>query len=202
MSTAVEPSVTLRPFSLDNVEEDLDKVKTLVDVELSEPYTTYTYRFFCQTWPQLTHFAVVDGREVGAVVGKVEPRGGTYRGYVAMLVVERQLRGRGVGKALVRRVVDTMAEMGVEEVVLEAECTNTGALRLYADLGFVRDKRLVKYYLNGGDAFRLKLLLPLDGVIAVPEGLLSGEAPAVPPTAGPVAEDDGDDDDLGGTTAT
>ena len=28
-------------------------------------------------------------------------------------------------------------------------------------LGFVRDKRLSRYYLNGVDAYRLKLLLPL-----------------------------------------
>ena len=41
------------------------------------------------------------------------------------------------------------------QVVLETEATNTAALRLYEKLGFVRDKRLPKYYLNGNDAFRL-----------------------------------------------
>ena len=46
------------------------------------------------------------------------------------------------------------------QVVLEAETTNQGALRLYARAGFVRDKRLGKYYLSGADAYRLKLLLP------------------------------------------
>lgn len=34
------------------------------------------------------------------------------------------------------------------------------ALRVYESLGFLRDKRLLRYYLNGADAFRLKLLLP------------------------------------------
>ncbi len=46
------------------------------------------------------------------------------------------------------------------QVVLEAEATNAGALRLYAGLGFIRDKRLSRYYLSGTDAYRLKLLLP------------------------------------------
>ncbi len=46
------------------------------------------------------------------------------------------------------------------QVVLEAETTNAGALRLYAGLGFIRDKRLARYYLSGTDAYRLKLLLP------------------------------------------
>lgn len=37
--------------------------------------------------------------------------------------------------------------------------TNTGALRLYEKLGFLCDKRLYRYYLNGNDALRLKLWL-------------------------------------------
>jgi ribosomal protein S18 acetylase RimI-like enzyme len=45
------------------------------------------------------------------------------------------------------------------QVVLEAEATNAGALALYERLGFVRDKRLHHYYLNGSDAYRLKLWL-------------------------------------------
>jgi N-alpha-acetyltransferase 30 len=52
-----------------------------------------------------------------------------------------------------------MKENGCEEVVLETEASNSGALRLYENLGFIRDKRLYKYYLNGGDAYRLKVWL-------------------------------------------
>ena len=43
------------------------------------------------------------------------------------------------------------------QVMLETEVTNKSALRLYERLGFTRDERLLKYYLNGVDAFRLKL---------------------------------------------
>lgn len=45
------------------------------------------------------------------------------------------------------------------QVVLETEITNKAALKLYEKLGFVRDKRLFRYYLNGVDALRLKLWL-------------------------------------------
>lgn len=47
----------------------------------------------------------------------------------------------------------------VAQVVLETEITNKSALKLYENLGFVRDKRLFRYYLNGVDALRLKLWL-------------------------------------------
>ena len=40
---------------------------------------------------------------------------------------------------------------------LETEVTNNVALTLYEKLGFARDERLFKYYLNGIDAYRLKL---------------------------------------------
>jgi len=43
--------------------------------------------------------------------------------------------------------------------VLEAEVTNSAALSLYENLGFVRDKYLHRYYLSGVDAYRLKLWL-------------------------------------------
>lgn len=59
-----------------------------------------------------------------------------------------------------QRTIFAMVAGGCEEVALEAEVTNSGALRLYQKLGFIRDKRLHKYYLSGSDAYRLKLLLP------------------------------------------
>lgn len=55
-----------------------------------------------------------------------------------------------------------MKEHKCEEAVLETELSNTGALGLYQNLGFIKDKLLIKYYLNGGDAWRLKLWLPYD----------------------------------------
>ena len=39
---------------------------------------------------------------------------------------------------------------------------NTAALGLYASLGFIREKRLFRFYMNGKDAFRL--VLPLSVV--------------------------------------
>ena len=65
------------------------------------------------------------------------------------------MRKRGMGRQLVQLAVRAMDKGGCDEAVLETEVTNIGALRLYEGLGFVRDKRLHKYYLNGNGAPRL-----------------------------------------------
>lgn len=76
-----------------------------------------------------------------------------------MLAVREDRRKHGLGSRLVEAAIQAMIAAACQEVTLEAEVTNKGALRLYQNLGFIRDKRLEKYYLNGNDAFRLKLRL-------------------------------------------
>lgn len=76
-----------------------------------------------------------------------------------MLAVNEHNRKAGVGSRLVIKVLDLMIEGGCAEITLEAEVTNSAALRLYQNLGFIRERRLEKYYLNGNDAFRLALRL-------------------------------------------
>lgn len=136
----------------------------LVDNELSEPYHIFTYRFFLHNWPSLCFLCFDEGHCFGTVVCKLEKRRSDLldRGYIAVLVVEKPYRTQGVGKKLVKLAIGEMIAQGAHEISLEAEVTNTGALKLYESLGFIRDKRLHRYYLSGTDAFRLKLLLPSD----------------------------------------
>lgn len=53
-----------------------------------------------------------------------------------------------------------MVQRGAQEIVLETEVDNAAALRLYERLGFLREKRLFRFYLNGKDSFRLVLPIP------------------------------------------
>ena len=77
------------------------------------------------------------------------------------------------------------------QIALETEITNTAAIKLYERLGFLRSKRLHRYYLNGNSAYRLVLYLK-EGVGSMrtefdaygsmaPE--MSGAVPAPPPPA-------------------
>ncbi|KAK2580473.1 hypothetical protein KPH14_006214 [Odynerus spinipes] len=139
-------------------ELQMPDIMKLIQKDLSEPYSIYTYRYFIHNWPKLCFLAMHGDECVGAIVCKLDiHRKVIKRGYIAMLAVDVKYRKRKIGSNLVRRAIRAMVEDDADEVVLETEITNRPALRLYENLGFVRDKRLFRYYLNGVDALRLKL---------------------------------------------
>ena len=100
-----------------------------------------------------------------------------------MLAVQAEFRGQGIGTIvferntnllateLVERALAAMMQKGADEVIyqalmltrfkicLETETTNQAAMSLYENMGFVRYKRLHRYYLNAGDAIRF--ILPI-----------------------------------------
>jgi len=158
-------------------ETDMPGIVELIEKDLSEPYSIFTYRYFINNWPELCFLTMKGDSCVGAIVCKLDVHRcrNTHRGYIAMLAVEKSLRGRGIGSTLVGLCLAKMREMGADECVLETEVTNKGALGLYRNMGFVKEKRLHKYYLNGNDAFRLKFLFKL------PEGFDRGEGCLGPP---------------------
>ncbi|KAI8910029.1 putative acyltransfersase [Powellomyces hirtus] len=151
-------------------ELQLPAITALIENDLSEPYSIYTYRYFLHNWPQLcflatpttpTPAAIVPPSPptIGVIICKLDTHKEVLRGYIGMLAVAKRYRHQRVASTLVKMAVCKMKEEGAHEVVLETEETNTAALKLYERLGFVRDKRLERYYLNGVDAFRLKLRL-------------------------------------------
>lgn len=132
----------------------------LIQKDLSEPYSIYTYRYFIHNWPKFCFLAMDGEKCVGAIVCKLDiHRKVIRRGYIAMLAVDENFRKMKIGSNLVLKAIRAMVLDDADEVVLETEITNRPALKLYENLGFVRDKRLFRYYLNGVDALRLKLWL-------------------------------------------
>lgn len=150
------------PIQYINYESEMQMpdIMRLIQKDLSEPYSIYTYRYFIHNWPNLC-FLAMDGENcVGAIVCKLDlHKKMCRRGYIAMLAVDEKYRKRQIGSKLVIKSIEAMIADDADEIVLETEITNKSALRLYENLGFVRDKRLFRYYLNGVDALRLKLWL-------------------------------------------
>lgn len=81
--------------------KDLDKIRKLIEDNLSEPYSSFTYHYFLHYFPQLCWLAVkeIDGEDLiqGVIMGRVGEHRGAKRGYIGMLAVETNIQGQGVG---------------------------------------------------------------------------------------------------------
>ncbi|PVH21624.1 hypothetical protein CXQ85_000606 [Candidozyma haemuli] len=155
----------LRYHTLDpKSKSQFDSVSQIIDRHLSEPYSIYVYWFFFHKWSQYC-FLVSDVHNdeiIGVIISKVEAhREVRMRGYIGMLVILPEYRGRRIATKLVQMTISKMiAWDSIDEVMLETEVINSAALKLYESLGFLRAKRLYRYYLNTHDAYRL--LLPIS----------------------------------------
>ena len=148
----------------DKSEKEFAQVSDLIQEHLSEPYSVYVYWYFFNDWPQYRITIREESKPdelVGVIVSKVEPHAGVrMRGYIGMLVIDPKYRGQGLAQKLVQLSIEKMVRLdNIDEVMLETEVINKAALNLYEGLGFMRTKRLYRYYLNTHDAFRL--ILPL-----------------------------------------
>lgn len=161
MAASPPPGIRYARFQIEQEDELLPVIRSLIAKDLSEPYSIYVYRYFLLQWPELCFLALDEhSNMVGTVISKLEAhRGGPMRGYIGMLAVREEHRGQGIATALVKMAIDAMAAREADEVALETEITNAASLRLYEKLGFLRSKRLYRYYLNGSTAFRLLLYL-------------------------------------------
>ncbi|KAK5449508.1 N-alpha-acetyltransferase 30 [Exophiala xenobiotica] len=170
-SQSNSPGISYVQYSLEKEPEYLPQIREMISKDLSEPYSIYVYRYFLYQWPELC-FVALDTTDhnklVGVVICKLEPhRGGPLRGYIAMLATKDSFRGKGIATTLVSKAIDLMIEQEADEVALETEETNTAAMKLYERLGFLRSKKLHRYYLNGNSAYRLLLYLK-EGVGSIP----------------------------------
>lgn len=174
--------ITYRTYNKDNEETELEIVRKLVSDDLSEPYSIYVYRYFIYDWPDLCFLAFDGDRPVGVIVCSLrDHRQCRKRGYIAMLAVIKPYRGQGIAKKLVNLAIEALKDKQADEIILETEVTNAAAMHLYENLGFLRSKRLHRYYLNANDAFRL--ILPLTTLSTVMSRFMMGEAAGAQPIA-------------------
>ncbi len=113
-------------------ESRLEDVDRLVACDLSEPYSIFTYRYFLNRFPDLCILArdPASGEICGCVVGKIDtedapagaeqtPQSVIQTGYIGMLAVNKSHRRKGIGKDLVRCVLQRMKNRGCDSVTLE-----------------------------------------------------------------------------------
>ncbi len=118
-------------------------------------------------WAELarpeTRSYVVAVDAVGLVVGYGGLMGAGSEADITTLAVDAGWRGRGVGTALLRRLVGIAARRGAGQVMLEVRADNPVAQRLYRAHGFTRIAVRRAYYQPGGVDAHVMRLRPIPG---------------------------------------
>ena len=69
-----------------------------------------------------------DNPEYGTIPGK--------RLYLSRLIVKKEQRGKGYGKAITQHILTLAKKKGYREIALGVNCDNTAAVGLYKSPGF------------------------------------------------------------------
>ncbi|MFC5136237.1 MULTISPECIES: ribosomal protein S18-alanine N-acetyltransferase [Haloferacaceae] len=120
---------------------------------------------FSDPWPYDAFERLVDeptflvaereGAVVGYLVADVTPNAGRDIGHVKDLAVHPDVRGEGIGRALLRAGLARLRTVGAAVAKLEVREGNDPARSLYATEGFEPIRRASRYYRDGEDALVL-----------------------------------------------
>lgn len=97
----------------------------------------------------------------GAIVGYSVFWAVTDQGELGNVAIDKDHRGKGIGRKLIEAVLARAAERGTREIFLEVRKSNFGAQALYGQFGFYEVARRKNYYLQPSeDALVMRLDLP------------------------------------------
>jgi ribosomal-protein-alanine N-acetyltransferase len=92
----------------------------------------------------------------GRLAGYICPTLLLDEGHIMNVAVDPDLRGCGVGRILVQKVLDDCRQAGASYVSLEVRESNMSAIALYQKLGFKIMGKRKRYYENGEDALMME----------------------------------------------
>lgn len=124
---------------------DLSAVASIESESYSNPWHPQTFRSLMSQDRALV--LVAEDPEAG-VVGYAVSWWVMDQAELANIAVREDHRGRGVGSALLDRVLHEVSERGVESVFLEVRMSNEKAHQLYMTKGFTQIGVRVGYYQN------------------------------------------------------
>ncbi len=137
----IPPEITICPMAA----ADLDRV--LLIEQRSFPHPWLRQHFIDElNSPYAFPLSAFDGS--GLLVGYICPMQLLDEGHVMNVAVDPDLRGCGVGRMLVQKVLDDCRQAGASFVSLEVRESNAAARTLYEMAGFEQTGRRKSYYTN------------------------------------------------------
>ena len=140
-------------------EDDLPAVRTIEALSFSNPWSDSTFLGEIQNTP-VSFPLVVVRKPSDKVIGYIIYWHIREDVQVNNIAVHPDFRGKGIGEALMRHVIDRVRKNGATFMTLEVRLSNAAAVTLYKKLGFDILGTRKNYYTNPDeDAFLMGLVL-------------------------------------------
>ena len=138
-------------------EVDLDNLMLFLDENITENYEKGVFLTIMRRWPE--GFLVVrDGNKiVGVACGAIQPNSKLR---ILIIALEKELRGKGLGKKLLNMMIEKSLAYGVKKVTLEVR-KDSKAILFYRKLNFSSVDVLPCYYQDGCDGIVMEKQIQL-----------------------------------------
>lgn len=128
--------------------EDVGSVFGILSSEKNGAWTYEQLEHSLRLENVLCYVAKNDEKVLGFVLIEETP----YDFDILEIVVEQNLRGRGIGTMLMKKVLDYAKRTHKEKATLEVASDNKNAMMFYEKCGFSQISIRKNYYKNGNDA--------------------------------------------------
>ena len=129
--------------------QDLDEILRIEKASFSMPWTEAHFRGPLRGKEGTGTVAGV--KEVGRLAGYISWIRVADEVHILNLAVDPPMRRSGLGRAMLRQVLDDETQAGARIATLEVRAGNQGAIRLYASEGFKELALRKNYYTDTGE---------------------------------------------------
>ncbi len=136
-------------------EANINDLKHIVDIERKSfkyPYPAVAFTTLMMLYPNYFLVCEYCGKVVGYVAAAI---GKDRSGHVISIAVDPEVRGRGIGKLLMKSVESRLIKDGITRFKLEVAVSNYVATKMYESLGFRISGIIKGYYPDGEDAYMM-----------------------------------------------
>jgi ribosomal-protein-alanine N-acetyltransferase len=132
-------------------------LKNILSIERAafprEPYDRELFLELYRDCGGLFIVAKCSGRIAGYMVSCAK----SGKAEIVSIAVHPKYQKLGVGSALMVHTLAALKKKKVQSVKLMVKTTNSSGVRFYRRFGFIRVRRVPRYYEDGADAFRMSL---------------------------------------------
>ena len=125
-------------------DDDVRDVYSIEENSFSDNWSEETYKNYKEDKSRCYYAAYLSG-EVTAFCVSMQVLDECE---ILKIAVDKEKRGKGIGEALIRKVMKEASENGARFFYLEVRESNTPAITLYKKVGFTESGRRAGYYKN------------------------------------------------------